>query len=88
VARAAAFLVMTTENTQSTPKSSPANPATTSEPRIQIAPDVRQPKDRETLPTLPDFDLMAATVEDGYAHDTIPAPPLPLEDEEPEAEKT
>ncbi len=74
-----------------TKKKSPAeSTATASEPKIQIAPDTRRDEDKEPRPTLPDFDPKTAKLEeDGYAHDTIPAPPLePEEDDEVDTQQT
>ena len=68
-----------------TKKKSPAeSTATASEPKIKIAPDSRRDDEPEPRPTLPDFDPKTAKLEeDGFAHDTIPAPPLePEEDDE------
>lgn len=68
-----------------TEKSPAESTATSSEPRIQIAPDARDDEDEEPRATLPDIDPKKAKVErDGYAHDTIPAPPLALEEEDDE----
>jgi len=72
-------------NERPTKKSPAENAATASEPRIQIAPDVREDEDSEPRATLPDIDPKKAKLEqDGYAHDTIPAPPLALEEEDDE----
>lgn len=50
--------------------------ATPSEPRIQLASDPDE-HEREPMPTLPEIDpAMGALESDGYAPDTIPAPPL------------
>jgi hypothetical protein len=59
---------------------------TSSEPRIKLASE-SDAEPREPFPTLPEIDPKAAVVEaDGYAHDTIPAPPLSEEsDEEPDS---
>lgn len=61
------------EPTPDTKRRKPADPAVQpSEPRIQIAPDVRET--RETLPTIPELDPSAAR-DTAFPHDTIPAPP-------------
>lgn len=70
-------------NEKTTKKSPAESTATASEPKIQIAPDSRRDEDREPRATLPDFDPKTAKFEeDGYAHDTIPAPPLEPEDDD------
>ncbi len=76
---------MTTENEQTEKKSPAESAATASEPRIAVAPDSGEDPDKEPRPTLPDLDPHTAKFEaDGYAHDTIPAPPLELEEDEDE----
>lgn len=49
-----------------------------SEPRITVAPDVRE--GREPLPTIPEIDPALAR-DTAFPHDTIPAPPLAEHDE-------
>lgn len=74
---------MNTENEKSPKKSRAEDKATASEPRIKIAPE---DEDEEPRATLPDIDPEAVTrlEPNGFAHDTIPAPPLALEEEEEE----